>query len=124
MTQWTSDELTRIGAADELDIAARRPDGTLRNPVTIWVVAHRDDLYVRSVNGSSAAWFRGTQTTHEGRISAGGVEKDVSFVDADDDINEELDAAYRDKYGRYPASIVNSILTPAARSTTTRVVPR
>jgi hypothetical protein len=55
MTTWTSDELTKIGTADELEIASLRRDGTLRNSVTIWVVRHGDDLYVRSVNGPTAA---------------------------------------------------------------------
>ena len=59
MTRWTSDELTRIEAGDELEIASLRRDGTLRNPVTIWVVRLGDDLYVRSVNGRTSAWFRG-----------------------------------------------------------------
>ena len=67
MTTWTSDELDRIAAADELQLASLRHDGTLRNPVTIWVVRHGDDLYVRSCKGSGAAWFRGTQVRHEGR---------------------------------------------------------
>jgi len=35
MTQGTRNELTRIGSADEREIAALRPDGTLRHPVTI-----------------------------------------------------------------------------------------
>ncbi len=58
MTPWTSDELDRIGGAEELQIAPRRPDGTLRTPVTIWVVRVSDDLYVRSYRGRSGAWFR------------------------------------------------------------------
>jgi hypothetical protein len=124
MTGWTSDELTTIEAADELEIASIRRDGMLRDPTTIWVVRFGDDLYVRSVNGRTAAWFRGTQVRHEGRISAGGVEKDVSFVDADDDIDDRIDDAYRTKYRRYAPSIVGSVLTPEARSATTRLVPR
>jgi hypothetical protein len=36
MTAWTKDELTRIGTAQELEIASLRRDGTLRTPVTIW----------------------------------------------------------------------------------------
>ena len=48
MTGWTSDELARIGTAEELQIASLRRDGTLRNPRTIWVVRVVDDLYVRS----------------------------------------------------------------------------
>jgi hypothetical protein len=123
MTQWNSDELTRIGSAEELEIAALRPDGSRRGRVTIWVVPHGDDVYVRSVNGPGAAWFRGTQATHRGRIWAGGVERDVTFADAGDDLDDQLDAAYRRKYARYPASIVNSVLTPQARSTTIRLEP-
>jgi len=124
MTTWTSDELARIGAADEMEVAARRRDGTLRSPVTIWVVRHHDSLYVRSVNGRHAAWFRGAQVTHEGRIRAGGVEKDVSFQEPDHDLGDELDAAYRAKYRRYAASIVGHIVSPEARLATIELVPR
>jgi hypothetical protein len=124
MTGWTSDELTKIEAADELEIASFRRDGTLRSLVTIWVVRLGDDLYVRSVNGRTGAWFRGTQVRHEGRIGAGGVEKDVTFVDADDGINDQIDDAYRSKYRRYAPGIVGSVLTPEARTATIKLVPR
>jgi hypothetical protein len=46
MTAWTSDELTRIGTAEELRITLLRRDGTPRNPVTVWVARLGDDLYV------------------------------------------------------------------------------
>ena len=124
MTMWTSDELNKIGTAEELEIASLRRDGTLRNPVTIWVIRHGDDLYVRSVNGRTAAWFRGTQVRHEGHIQAGGVDKDVTCVDADPDLNDQIDAAYRTKYRRYAASIIRSIVSPEARSAAIKLVPR
>jgi hypothetical protein len=125
MTAWTSDELTKIGAAEELQIATLRPDGTLRKPVTIWIVRHGDDLYVRSVNGRTAAWFRGTQARHEGQIRAAGVEKDVTFVEeTDPTINDQIDTVYRTKYRRYAASIISSIVSPEARSATIKLVPR
>jgi hypothetical protein len=124
MTAWTSEELTTIGAADELELASLRRDGTLRKPVTIWVVRHGDDLYVRSVNGRTAAWFRGTQARHEGRIWAGGVEKDVTFVEADHDVDDAVDAAYRTKYRRYDARYVDPMVAPAARAATIKFVPR
>jgi hypothetical protein len=92
--------------------------------VTIWVVRVGDDLYVRSVDGRTSAWFRGTQVRHEGHIQAGGVAKDVTFVDAAPDINDQIDAAYRTKYRRYAASIIGHIVSPAARSATIRLVPR
>jgi hypothetical protein len=124
MTSWATDELARIGAAEELEIAALRRDGTVRDPVTIWVVRDGDDLYVRSVNGPTAAWFRGTQARHEGHVSAGGVEKDVAFEDTGGDVDDRLDAAYRSKYRRYSENTLRHITSPEARSTTLKLVPR
>ena len=125
MTQWMSDELDKIGKAEELEIASLRRDGTLRKPTTIWVVRVGDDLYVRSVYGRGSAWFRGTRVRHEGHIHAGGVEKDVVFVEeTEPDINKQIDAAYRTKYRRYAASTVNSTLSPEAQAATIKLVPR
>ena len=125
MSTWTSDELTKIGTADELQIASLRRDGTLRKGVTIWVVRHGDDLYVRSYKGLDAVWFRGTQVRHEGHIQAGGVERDVTFVEENDpDINDQIDAASRTKYRRYDARYVDPMVAPAARAATIKLVPR
>jgi hypothetical protein len=131
MTGWTTDELERIDAADELEIASVRPAGSLRSPTTIWVVRLGDDLYVRSVGGRTSGWFRGTQARHEGRIRCGGVEKDVMFVDVDGDdggeggeVADRIDDAYRTKYARYSSRIVGSTLTDQARSATLQLVPR
>jgi hypothetical protein len=124
MTTWTEDELTKIGNAEELEIASLRRDGTLRKPVTIWVVRVDDDLYVRSVNGRNSGWFRGTQASHEGRIWAGGVEKDVAFVEeATPDINDKIDAAYLSKYKRYP-QYVAPMVVPESQAATLKLVPR
>jgi hypothetical protein len=124
MTTWTSDELARIGGAEEIEIAALRPDGRLRKPVIIWVVRRGDDLYVRSVRGATAAWFRGTQARHEGRIWADGIEKGVGFVEADHAVDDEIDEAYRVKYRDYATTHVPPILRPEARATTLKLVPR
>jgi len=124
MSAWDNEALAKIAAAEEVRIASVRPDGTLRKPVTVWVVRHGDDLYVRSVGGRGGHWFRGTQERHEGRIRAGAVQQDVTFVDAARDIDDEIDAAYRAKYRRYAGSILNSVLTPEARSSTTKIEPR
>jgi len=111
---WTSDELNKLASAEELEIASLKRVGTVPPPVTIWVVRNGHDLYIRSVNGRTAAWFRGTQARRVGRIAGGS--KNVTFADADAEINDTLDAAYRTKYRRYAG--------PRARSTTTKVVPR
>ena len=124
MSAWTGDEVDALAAAEEVQIAPRRRDGTLRNPFTVWTVRLGDDLYVRSVRGRDGAWFRGIQETHSGRIRGGRVEKDVSFVDANTDIADEVDEAYRAKYRRYAGRILNSVLTPEARMATMRLLPR
>jgi hypothetical protein len=127
MSAWTREELTKIGAADELQIAPLRRDGTLRNPVTIWVVRVGDDLYVRSAHERNAAWVRSAQVRHEGHIRAGGVEKDVTFVDvkADDhNTHDQIDAAYRAKYRRYPERYVNPVVSAESRAVTLQLVPR
>lgn len=120
---WTDDELDRVGAA-EAEVASLRRDGVLGGPRTIWVVRVGDDIYVRSVNGPGSDWFRGTRARHEGRVEAGGVEKDVAFEDVDGEINDAVDAAYRTKYRRYSANTIQRITSATAGSTTLRLLPR
>jgi hypothetical protein len=125
MVAWTRDELARIAAAEELELAAVREDKTLGAPVTIWVVRVGDDLYVRSWKGNAGAWFRATQVCHAGHIGAGGVGKDVTFVaEADDDVNDRIDAAYRTKYRRHGGRYVDPMVAPLARAATIKLVPR
>ena len=92
MSAWTNNELDRIAAADELELASATRDGTLRKPVTIWVVRDGDDLYVRSFHGRTGRWFRRVQERHDGHVRAGGADKDVQFVETDER-NDEIDAA-------------------------------
>jgi hypothetical protein len=120
MAAWTADELSAIGRAGELRIAGRRADDSLRKLVIIWQVRVGDDIYVRSVNGPDAAWFRGTQLRGEGRIESGGVTKDVTFT-RDDSKDVEINAAYWAKYGT--GSAVRAINSALATSTTLRVDP-
>ena len=125
MPDWTLAELDRIGRTDELDLASQRRDGSLRRPVTIWVVRDGDDLYVRSMYGRAGAWFRGTQTRGRGRVRSRGVDKDVTFVvDPDPALNDRLDAAYREKYRRYGDRIVGTVVNPSSRESTIKLVPR
>jgi hypothetical protein len=125
MTTWTTNELTKVGNAEELEVQSLRADGTLRKPVTIWVVRVGDDLYVRAVNGRAGVWFRGARVRHEGHIRAGGVDKDVTFLEeADPDLNGQLDAAYRNKYRHYGERIVGSIVSAEARAATIKLEPR
>jgi hypothetical protein len=123
MTAWTTDELGRIGAAEELEITARRSDGSLREPVRIWVVRVGDDLYIRSWRGDEGGWFRAAHASQAAHVSAGGVDRDVAVLDADDEINDAVDHAYRQKYNRYPSYVPSMVALPA-RATTLKLLPQ
>jgi hypothetical protein len=123
MATWTPSELDAIGEAEELRIRSRRTDGTLRRPVIVWVVRVEDALYVRAVGGPDSPWFRGTQTRHEGHISAGGVERDVRFVSVDPSLHDAIDRAYRGKYADQPVQYVDPCVTPQAKAATIALVP-
>jgi hypothetical protein len=122
MTNWNDSDLEKIAEAEELDLQSERADGSLRDSVTMWVVRAGEDVYVRSVKGTGGPWYRGTQSRHQGVIEAGGVRQNVAFREADPGEYAEVDAAYRDKYGRYP-SIVEHVLTDQARASTLRLEP-
>jgi hypothetical protein len=85
-----------------------------------------EGLYTRSVNGPDAGWFRGTRATHQGRITAGGVDVDVEFVDVadrpDETLDDDIDEAYRVKYGRNSSPVAH-ITSATARMTTLKLQP-
>ncbi|MEY9963476.1 hypothetical protein ABIA33_001509 [Streptacidiphilus sp. MAP12-16] len=123
MAEWDGTDLAQVGSTEELDLSSERADGTLRDAVTMWVVRAGDHLYVRSVKGTSGPWYRGAQSRRQGRIQAGGLERDVAFREAAPEEHAAVDAAYRTKYGRY-TSIVDHVLTDQARASTLRLEPR
>ena len=124
MTVWTVDELARTGAADELRIASRRPDGSLRGFTTVWFVRVGDALYVRSAHGPANGWFRRAKSSGTGRIRAAGVERDVGFENPGPDLDTDLDLAYHAKYDRYGARMVGTVVSLDAARSTLRLVPR
>ena len=123
---WTADELRRVGAAEELQIASRRSDGSLRPFVTIWVVRAGDGLHVRSAYGTDNPWFRRAKASGTGRVRAGGVERDVTFTAPDGyaAVHTDIDAAYHAKYDRYGPQIVGSVVGPHAAPGTLRLTPQ
>ena len=124
MTSWTTGELDRIGSADELEITTARSDGSLRRWVPIWVVRVGDGVYVRSYRGADGAWYRHATQHAQGRIRAGGVERDVAVDRPDDTVQPAIDDAYRAKYARYGAAYLRPMLAARATATTLRLTPR
>jgi hypothetical protein len=121
---WSPQDLQSIAASEELQLASRRPDGSLRPFVTMWVVRAGDDLYVRSAYGPGNPWYRRATASGSGRIRAGGIERDVSFAQAAAEAQDDIDAAYHAKYDQYGPRIVGSVVGSGAHRVTVRLVPQ
>lgn len=124
MTAWTTDELQAIAATDDFHIAPFRADGiTLGTPTWIWSVVVDGHVYVRAYNGTASRWYQSARTQGAGRITSGGVEKDVAFTLVTDDLlNDSVDGAYEAKYGTSP--YFPPMVTAKTRAATVRVDPR
>ncbi len=123
MSTWTRNELDALAAATELRISTRRPDGTLRPAVPIWVVRAGDGIYVRSYRGTGGGWFRRATADGTAHIQAGNVERDVTVSLAGAAARSEIDQAYRDKYAGYGSAYVEPMTAAGAAATTLVLTP-
>jgi hypothetical protein len=127
MSTWLKDELRNIAETDDLHISPFREDGkTYGTPTWIWSVVVEDALYVRAYNGKASSWYQAAMKQKAGRITAGGITKEVSFEAVDGPINDRIDEAYRAKYhgSPYLKPMVGVGVGVGARSTTVKILPR
>jgi hypothetical protein len=123
MSDWTAEELDRIGAADDVGITALGPDGTLRPFTTIWVVRVGDDLYVRPIGPRRRLVLVGAATAP--RVASGpAASPATSFQEPDDADHAAIDQAYQAKHSRYGSSYVDPMVSPNATAATLRLVAR
>ena len=122
MSGWTGEELQHIDGADELRLASRRQDGSLRPFTTMWVVRAGNDLYVRSAGGPNRPWYGHALASRTGRIEAGGIGAEVNFAAAAPETNQDIDSAYHAKYDRFGPAIVGHVTGAAAHPVTIRLI--
>ncbi len=126
-TAWTEEQLTRIDAAEELEIAVLNPDGTLRGWVPIWVVRHDEKAYVRTWHRRHTGWYGNVLGTGQARVRVPGVEADVTVHDVgparDAALRAAVDDAYRTKYQRYGRSTISRMTSDDAAESTLRLTP-
>ena len=123
MTTWSSEDITRLAATDDLHIAPFRADGVTYGTLTwIWSVVVDDGLYVRPYNGQSGRWYQAAIGQKSGRITAAGITKEVAFEPVDGSINDSIDDAYRAKYASSP--YLKPMIGARARAATLRIIPR
>ena len=108
MSDWTADELHRLAEAEELQVASRRDDGTLRPFVTMWVVVDGTDAYVRSAGGPDRPWYRRAAASSD-RPDPGRRPRPRRHLRTTEPTPQDaIDAAYHAKYDRYGPNIVGS----------------
>jgi hypothetical protein len=122
---WDPADLDKVGAATELDLAARRPDDSLSTFTTMWVARVGDDLYVRSAYGPDSTWYRRALRHGRGRVRAGGVERDVvvEHVAPEHLVHTAIDESFHAKYDKYGPRIVGTVVGPDAAAVTLRLDP-
>jgi hypothetical protein len=117
---WSPDELAAFDAAAELEITARRPDGSLRPWTPIWVVRVDGQVLVRTWLRRETGWYGRAVATARGRVRVPGLVADVVVVDVGDGAPAGVDDAYRAKYSGAGAT---SVVTAAAAASTLRLDP-
>jgi hypothetical protein len=123
---WTSAELERLDAAQELEIGVGRADGTLRRAVPIWVVRVGSHVYVRTWHRRDTGWFGQALRTRRAHIRVEGLEADVAVEDVGEGSPEQraaVDAAYRVKYGGFGDGAVGNMVSASAAAATLQLVP-
>jgi hypothetical protein len=119
--RFAPDELALLTATEEIEIETARPGGPPHRTI-IWVMVDGDDVFIRSVNGSSARWYREAVADPSVTIHAGGraLRTRVEAATDEDSIrrtNEGLTRKYADVPGYRP------MLKPDIFDTTLRVTP-
>lgn len=118
---WTKDELSKIGAADDLHIAPFREDGaTYGTPTWIWSVVVESALYVRAYNGQDSRWYKAAIEQKAGRVTVAGMTKDVDFEPVSGSLNDLIDDAYRAKYASSP--YLAPMISERARAATVKII--
>lgn len=122
MANWDPDELARISEPEMFDLSAQVEDGTTPKTVGIWAVSVDGRLFVRSYTGLEGKWYAPALASLRGRVSAGGVTKDVRFERVSDEaINAAIDEAYLAKYT--PSPYAPEMGEEPVRSNTLEVIP-
>ncbi len=120
--RFAPDELALLTDVEEVEIETARPNGPPHRTI-IWVVADGDDVFIRSVNGAEARWYREAAANPSITIHVDGrpLHARVEPATDADSVRRTSDQLAR-KYATHGASL-RSMLVPDTLDTTLRVVP-
>jgi hypothetical protein len=116
-------DLAALAAAEEIRIETRSPAGTEHRTI-IWVAEHDGTIYIRSVNGAGARWYREATAAGAGDVAVhvDGRRIPVRLAPATDPASvEACSAGLRAKYKADYS--LQSMLMDGVLDTTLRVEP-
>ncbi|WP_169251972.1 DUF2255 family protein [Brevibacterium sp. 'Marine'] len=123
MSTWTIKQLNTIATTDDFHIAPYRADSVTPGTLTwIWSVIVDGAVYVRAYNGTASRWYQSALDQKAGRITAGGIDAEVTFTPVAGELDESIDAAYSEKYAGSP--YLPPMVSDRTRAATVRVDPR
>jgi hypothetical protein len=112
--------LAQLDRTGEVDIETRSPKGAT-HAVPIWIVVDRDDVFIRSVNGKNARWYR-ELLAGPGALVVDGKRIPVRAVVAADSASvKRTSDGYREKYRK--GSPLDAMLVRSILPTTLRLEP-
>ena len=114
-------DLAAIVAAKEIRIETQSASGTVHRTI-IWVVEHDGTVYIRSVDGAGARWYREATSARPVALHVDGRRLPVKLEHADDPASvEAASAGLEAKYKR--SHSLGSMLQDHTLGTTLRVEP-
>jgi hypothetical protein len=119
--RFDADALGLLADTEEIEIETAAPGGPSHR-TTIWVMVDGDDAFLRSVNGTTARWYREAVANPEVTIHANGRALRARVAAAPDPESvERVNDALRAKYTGITG--LREMLEPAIFPTTLRLEP-
>ena len=121
LMRFAPEDLALLADTEEIEIETARPDGPPHRTI-IWIMVDGDDVFVRSVNGAGARWYREATANPSVTIHAGTralQARTIAAPDADSvaRVNDALERKYSGITG------LREMLVPDIFETTLRVEP-
>jgi hypothetical protein len=117
---FSTEDLALLDRTEEVEIETRAPDGPVHRTI-IWIVVDGEDVFVRSVNGEGARWFREAVARPDIGLEAGRTTIAARIEPAADPASiARCSAALEAKYAADPA--LRLMLRPNTLPTTLRVL--
>jgi hypothetical protein len=123
--RFDSANLASFGRVREVRIETTSSDRDRTHRTIVWIVTVDDDVFVRSVNGPSAGWYREAIAHPDVVVHADGSAVPARAVPANDANSiERVSDAFRSKYGKRSPGSTEMMIQPHNLESTLRLDPR